>query len=158
MGKEGSTYDEYHRLYYQAHKEEILEERRKTRELRRRLHLCIHCGHQDARTLIGKAVCGDCQEYDTERKRKARGNRPAWERDPKPRKDVNRPRGDNGICWQCNKLPKLEGYKLCRACYDKKVQILRENNYNHNGERSEHPWRRTLNLQKQAAACRRKSG
>lgn len=148
MGKEGSTYDEYHRLYYQAHKAEILEERRKTRELRRRLHLCIHCGHQDARTLIGKAVCGDCQEYDTERKRKARGNRPAWDRIPKEKPDVNWPRGDNGICWQCNKLPKLEGYKLCRACYDKKVQILLENNYNHNNERSEHPWRRTLNLQK----------
>ena len=126
MQKKNSTYDEYHRLYYQTHKEEILEDRRKTRELRRRLHLCVHCGGQDARTLIGKAVCGDCQEYDTERKRKARGSRPVWERVPKPRKEVNRPRGDNGICWQCNKEPVWEDKKLCKACYDKSVRQLRE--------------------------------
>ncbi len=31
---------------------------------------------------------------------------------------VNYPRGENGICWQCNKEPAIRGKKLCQKCYD----------------------------------------
>lgn len=32
-----------------------------------------------------------------------------------------------GICWQCNKEPVMDGHKLCASCYAKKVPIALEN-------------------------------
>ena len=43
-------------------------------------------------------------------------------------------RGQNGICWQCNKNPVIDGKKLCQECYDVKLKTLANiprNNQNH---------------------------
>lgn len=125
--KDGTTYTPYHRQYYLDHKQQILENNKSLRALRKRLHLCRDCGKQDAYTMNGRSRCADCVERDTERRREKRGYRPAWEREGKSEKPfVNYPRGDNGICWQCNKRPCISGRHLCQECYLKKVEIARK--------------------------------
>lgn len=115
----------YHRAYYQAHKEKWLQYNRETRAIRRKCHLCIACGHQDAYTLIGRQRCAECVRKNTEYCRNKRGykERPApQDRPEKPWK--NRPRGANGYCWQCNKEQAMQGRNLCRSCYEKKVETI----------------------------------
>jgi hypothetical protein len=141
---QNSTYDEYHRQYYLKHKQEILEYNKQTRQLRIRLHLCRECGKQDAYTLNGRTRCADCVAKDTERLREKRGYRPAWERQQKPTPEINRPRGDNGICWQCNKLPVMDGRHLCQSCYDRKVDVLRKNDFWRGRRKEGHPWTESL--------------
>lgn len=121
-----SSYTPYHRQYYLDHKQQILEDNKSLRVLRKRLHLCRDCGKQDAYTMNGRPRCAECVERDTERNRIKRGYRPAWQREERSEKPlVNYPRGDNGICWQCNKKPCISGRHLCQECYLKKVEIAR---------------------------------
>ena len=134
-----STYDDYHRAYYQAHRAEIIQYNAELRALRKRLHMCRECGRQDAYTLAGRTYCADCVERDTARRREKRGYNPAWARQKKDRPAVNRPRGENGICWQCNKRPKLDGKQLCEQCYAAKVAVAKQNLLSVN--RQNHPWR-----------------
>ena len=138
-----STYDDYHRAYYQAHKAKIMQYNAELRALRKRLHLCRECGRQDAYTLAGRTKCADCVERDTARCREKRGYNPAWMRQKKDRPEVNRPRGGNGICWQCNKRTKLDGKKLCQICYEKKVNLVASINPNND----KHPWRNASNAE-----------
>lgn len=35
-------------------------------------------------------------------------------------------RGQNGICYQCNKKPVMEGKKLCEDCYSMKMMYLKK--------------------------------
>lgn len=118
-----STYDEYHRNYYLTHKQQYLENNRRLRETRRHLQRCVKCGRQDVFTLNGRSICADCVERNTAYERERRGFKPAWMRDPKPKPDVNWPRGDNGYCWQCNKRLAMEGRHLCSSCYEMKLRV-----------------------------------
>lgn len=135
-----STYDDYHRRYYQSHKAEIVAYNKELREWRIAHHLCRECGKRDAFTMNGRTRCADCVERDTARRREKRGYRPAWERVAKPKPFVNFPRGDNGICWQCNKLPAIDGKRLCPSCYEKKVEVAVKNLEHSRGVA--HPWNR----------------
>lgn len=52
-----------------------------------------------------------------------------WDKKLKKRKrdqqKVNNwPRGDNGICYQCNKKPVINGKRLCTDCYSMKMKFL----------------------------------
>lgn len=38
------------------------------------------------------------------------------------------PRGTGGMCCRCNRVPAIEGKKMCQACYDKQVVIARNMN------------------------------
>lgn len=140
-----STYDDYHRAYYQAHKAQIMRYNADVRALRKRLHLCRECGRQDAYTLAGHSKCADCVEHNTALCRQKRGYHPAWLREKKPHPDVNRPRGGNGICWQCNKRPKLDGKNLCPSCYEKKVAVAMQNLAK--SHRANHPWRKAASAE-----------
>lgn len=139
-----SSYTDYHREYYHRNKERILQYNRERRELLRRLHFCRECGKQDAYTLNGRAKCAECVERDTELRRQKRGYRPKWEKERTEKPEVNSPRGDNGICWQCNKKPIAPGHKLCEDCYQMKVRILRENNFWRGRRNDGHPWNKTI--------------
>ena len=132
----GSSYTEYYRNYYQQNKKKIVQDNLERRKLLIRLHLCRECGKKDAYTMNGHTRCADCVEKDTIRRREQRGYRPLWERETKQKPEVNYPRGDNGICWQCNKLPVMDGRRLCRTCYEMKVEVLRRNNFNRGKGRS----------------------
>lgn len=137
-----SAYDEYHRQYYEAHKKEYYELNKQRRETLKILHRCRECGKQDAFTLAGRTRCADCVEKDTERRCRKRGYKRLWKRLPKEMPEVNRPRGGNGICWQCNKHPVLKGKRVCPACYEKKVAVVMKNL--ENSRKEDHPWRRSF--------------
>lgn len=87
-----------------------------------RLHKCVRCGSQDARTLIGKPLCFDCLKKKSEEMRgydQTESNRKSYE------KAIA-----NGMCIRCRKR-KTDGiYKTCTYCratqkkkyYEKKAQ------------------------------------
>ena len=58
-------------------------------------------------------------------------------------KGVNQPRGGNGYCWQCNRRPAQEGFRLCRECRDMKLGILAKINGKPH-DNADHVWRRTI--------------
>ena len=44
---------------------------------------------------------------------------------------MNYPRGDNDICFRCNKRPVMDGRRCCSECYAELLQIvatLQDNN------------------------------
>ena len=66
--------------------------------------------------------------------------RARWRNYKANRRTTNYPRGENGICWQCNKQPVKEGFHLCPDCYTAKTalcSILNDNRNNRN-----HIWRK----------------
>ena len=81
--------------------------------------LCSNCGGE--REDETKAMCATCRlKYQLRTaKRKI--------------KQGKLPRGANGMCFQCMRAPAIEGKKLCRACYEKKIETLRKN--------SRFPWK-----------------
>ena len=75
--------------------------------------LCSNCG--GPREDETKAMCAVCRlKY---RLRNAR----------KKIEQGKLPRGANGRCFQCNRAPAIEGKKLCRECYAKKVETILQN-------------------------------
>lgn len=70
---------------------------------------CTSCGRP---TEDGFSQCRRCLAK--------RRNNYAANRSP----EINWPRGDNGICWQCNKEPVKPGFKLCSKCYDRQLVSL----------------------------------
>lgn len=87
----------------------------KQKELRKRWkeeHKCSRCGNKLPENY-GFLLCNRCR-IET---RKNKNNRTLLS-------GVNLPRGDNGICWQCNKNPVIEGKRLCFDCYKSKMKLL----------------------------------
>lgn len=75
-------------------------------------HKCIQCG----RILPAdyeNVNCEICLKKATARRR-----------DKRIQNGMNWPRGNNGICFQCNKNLAKEGSSLCQNCYDKKIDIV----------------------------------
>lgn len=75
--------------------------------------VCMQCGKPLDRDGV---FCKRCNMRRNRRYAKA----------SREEKKINWPRGSNGICWQCNKEPVLNGKRLCKACYDKAYAILCE--------------------------------
>lgn len=91
--------------YRNEHPERIKAYRAEYEKGRRAAGLCHACGKP---TENGRSRCPRCREKENRRRRE------------KVREDglVNLPRGDNGVCWQCNKKPALDGQRLCQSCRD----------------------------------------
>lgn len=73
--------------------------------------LCSRCGGKKEEP--DKAMCIDCRvktRMDHRRQRIKQGIVP---------------RGTGGMCCRCNRVPAIEGKKLCQSCYDKQVVIAR---------------------------------
>ncbi len=81
------------------------------RDKRRLEHKCPRCGKQleQSDTHVYCTICRN-------RSRKASNKYRA-------KKGANFPRGENGICWQCNKNPAIDGKRLCAQCYAKMLKI-----------------------------------
>ena len=73
--------------------------------------LCSTCGREKEEP--DKAMCIDCRVKCRMRREKKKLKN-GW----KP------PRGSNGTCWQCNGGPRVEGKKLCPACYAVKLKSI----------------------------------
>ena len=74
--------------------------------------LCSTCGGKKEEP--DKAMCIDCRVRAKLRKARHKISN-GW-----------LPRGANGKCFQCNRAPAIDGKRLCQACYDKKIETLRE--------------------------------
>lgn len=74
--------------------------------------LCSNCGHPKEEP--DKKLCINCRVRAKMRKER------------KKAEDGVLPRGFGGKCYQCNSAPAIEGKKLCRTCYDRRVAILRD--------------------------------
>lgn len=112
------------------------EARQKRCEQRRKLvqrhienHECTVCGKKLQDDCHYKR-CDSCRYYNKMRQRTSK----------------TFTRGLFGVCWQCNKEPCATGKKLCQSCYEKRVEIARENLKKVNLEN--HIWR-NLNLKRE---------
>lgn len=77
----------------------------------RKLHRCIQCNNQDARTLIGKPLCFNCLE----KKSKAMKGIDQSIAQSKIRQKC----ADNGICTSCCKRKTDGVHKTCQFCREK---------------------------------------
>lgn len=76
--------------------------------------VCPCCG----KALDGSyQTCSHCRALRRKAKEKAETIRRVVE-------DVNYPRGDNGICWRCNREPVKTGKRLCERCYGVQLALL----------------------------------
>lgn len=115
---------------YSRHKEEVNKRRREKYSQAKSKDLCPRCGRE--KVVFGdKVLCPRCRQKDALRKRKQIAL-----------KGINLPRGDNGICWQCNKSEVMEGHRLCRECYEKAVVMLAQRK---RVPQSSHIWRKLNN-------------
>lgn len=97
--------------YRKAHMEQWKAKRAEWDKSRRAAGLCHTCGKP---VNNGKARCPLCQSKENRRNREKRLDDGL----------VNLPRGENGICWTCNKRPALDGKRLCRECYENVKRAL----------------------------------
>lgn len=80
-----------------------------------KLHQCVRCTQQDARTLIGKPLCFDCLELKrTENK--------AYDQSKSQAKSKQKAI-DSGLCTHCRKRKAPDGYKTCAYCRAKQKAI-----------------------------------
>ena len=109
---------------------------------RKKNGLCVKCG-KPAET--GRTVCKRCSI-----------KRNNAERERNIEKGMNWPRGDNGLCWLCNKKPSMDEYHVCPDCYEiiltaqrAAVKARKESGENELGKRIDEFWK--LRKAKQAA-------
>lgn len=81
-------------------------------------HFCVDCKKQDARTLIGRARCYECQE-------KARIRKSGIKYTREERKEM-------GLCSICGEVAK-DGFFVCEKCYAhlNKARIASHVNHRH---------------------------
>ena len=87
--------------------------------------LCTECGGKKEDPEM--ALCATCRlkaRLGTTKRKIGRG----WT-----------PRGSNGRCYQCNRAPALDGRRLCRECYEKKLVTLRRNSLKRGRKAGEEP-------------------
>lgn len=120
-----------HRLNYD--KEKNRDVCYKFRELAKENGLCTNCRRP---AQPGKVRCTECLN----KQRKAT----AAYREKK--KKVNRPRGDNGYCWICNKKKSDEGYKTCFDCRERLIENLARGRELSDCNRRDHPWRKSNDI------------
>lgn len=87
------------------------DQQNRIRDRRREEYKCTRCGRMLPPMYLFK-TCIECRIKMRNRKRNIA-----------IKKDKNI-RGTNGICYQCNKNPVIEGKKLCEDCYSMKLMYL----------------------------------
>lgn len=116
----------YDRKRRKVHGEEINRDRRERYAARKAAGLCPKCGGERE---PGFVKCKKCRAADAIRSRKYKQAR---------RPETNTPRGDNGICYWCNKAPSIPGKRLCVDCMAKASEEARRRFHRENAA---HPWR-----------------
>lgn len=101
------------------------EKHKALRDIRREAHLCVRCGKQLEQS-DSHVYCATCRMRARIATRKHRD-----------KLSVNYPRGENGICWQCNKNKALSGKRLCEQCYRHMLEIRKNI-----PKQLNHPWKK----------------
>lgn len=95
--------------------------------LRKANGLCVDCGKP---AIEGHVRC----KYHAE---KVRWNNKLYGRRRQDEKGVNFPRGENGLCYRCNKRENLPGMKICHSCYSDLAEARAKKKAGHVDR---HPW------------------
>lgn len=99
---------ERHKRYYNNHKEQIAERRRKRIEERKNAGLCVYCGK---RKISQNSTCG-CIDCIQKGKRKITNMRRSKGILPKGSSEYT------GMCGICGNFEKLKGHKVCEKCLE----------------------------------------
>ena len=97
---------------------------RKNREKRKADGVCVKCGRP--KSDGNHVLCSECRAKQHRYRVAAR--------------TCNYPRGENGICWLCNKRPVKDGFKICQICYDR--AMVRCKALNEKRDNRDHIWRK----------------
>lgn len=109
--------------YRRKHKEESNKYDKERKQRLKENGPCIQCGKP---SKTGASRCALCAEKES-RKRKEKIAKLST---------INYPRGENGICWQCNKNQAIDGKRVCQTCYEKILYRVKNR-----GNWETHPWR-----------------
>lgn len=90
---------------------------KKIRAQRKIEHKCTRCGKK-LKKEYKFLTCEQCR-LKTRESKKIRYAK---------KTKCNLPRGDNGMCWQCNKNLCIEDKHLCKSCYDAKMKCIEKAN------------------------------
>lgn len=125
------------RKRYEATPEKYQERDRRYYDARKAARLCVKCG-KPVEPDNPRVRCLKCtRKLSAEDRSRNERNRPP---------EQNWPRGDNGICYICNRRPTLPGRNCCGECYPwlrdnmlaaKAVQNLAAHPWNRGREREE---------------------
>lgn len=80
------------------------------------LQVCVSCGQQDARTIIGRTRCYECFLKQKESSKKYRQTEKYKTKD----KERYKKDKENGMCIQCHKRKPDPGYATCSRCLARK--------------------------------------
>ena len=116
--------------YYEQNRERIKAQRKERAAWYKANGICPRCGKPNDSNFESCAECRDKKKF-YQRIRRQKMNVPS---------EVNWPRGDNGICYICNKRPKVEGKRVCEICCGKLMASLEKANALH--DNSGHIWRK----------------
>lgn len=104
---------QHSKRYWERHRDEINERRRKRSaekyHERKEAGLCVYCGKPSG----SYAKCKQCRAKEM-----------SWYVKRMIARGENYPRGDNGFCWKCNKVPAEEGKRFCAEC-SRKFKAIR---------------------------------
>lgn len=108
-------------------REKMLESHRQMQNRYEEEHRCKLCGKPLSESYHYKR-CVRC------RKRQARAVKKSREK----KYGIPNIRGENGICYMCNKYPVMQGKRVCKKCYEYRLPIALSNLKK---TRINHPWR-----------------
>lgn len=118
--------------YRNTHKDQINATKKRWEEKAREERRCLACGEPKDGDFW---YCERCRTKEIIKNRVRRAAKRGED-------EINYPRGENGICWMCNKEPVKEGGKTCEACYLKCLASLEKANAANAKTKKYHPWNR----------------
>ena len=89
------------------------------RALKKKHHICPHCGKQDAYTLAGRTLCAECAERERVRKETSRKAPEARKKENEYAKAERARRRAANLCLYCGKRPAAQGHTMCGVCLAK---------------------------------------
>lgn len=116
--------------YYEQNRDRIRVQRKEREAWCKDNRICPQCGKPNESSFASCAACRAKKKFYQKKRREAM----------KGQSEVNWPRGDNGICYICNKRPEAGGKKVCEICYEKVMTSLEKANAA--CDNSNHIWRR----------------
>lgn len=116
--------------YYELNRERIRAQRKEREAWCKANGICHQCGKPNDGSFATCQACRDKKKFYQRRRRQTLKGQSA----------VNWPRGDNGICYICNRQPTADGRRTCESCYKKVMASL--DKANAVSDNSNHIWRR----------------
>lgn len=83
--------------------------------MRKKAHVCVHCGQEDAFTMIGRSLCAECAKKWAKWNTEGRKKQGAKERAREVKQRLYDRRKEQGLCPYCGRKASI-GYVQCERC------------------------------------------